>query len=100
MATLLGFFGGAVEQVHYNIVGDFFEPKYRVRAYIVFTMVTLLHYPILYLIPNLIHIVKWRPAWQIIGGTTMGLGVLTLLTVREPSKQTIIKTDTDKEEIN
>lgn len=98
MSTIQGFFAATVEQVAYNIVGDFFEPRYRMRAYISFTMITLLHYPIIFLIPELIHQVKWRQAWNLIGGISMGAGLMMLITVQGPGKSVVIKNNNSSNE--
>jgi MFS family permease len=39
MATIQGFFCASVEKVIFNIVGDFFAPSNRIRAYTAFNMI-------------------------------------------------------------
>lgn len=96
-AFLQGFFTGTIEQIVYSMAGDFFELKFRVRAQIVFTMIGLLHFPFVYLISDLIHYCGWRQSWKLIGGITVCLGVLCLLTVKDPKQSIEINIDSDFE---
>lgn len=43
---------------------------------------------------------SWRDTWAVIGSTSITLGLLVLLTVKEPSKANVIAQDVDREEIN
>lgn len=90
LTVVEGFFTATVESVIYNIIGDFFDKKHRIRAYIAFTFLSLLTYPILYLVPNIIKGFGWRQAWLIIGALPTFLGLLTLLTIKDPVKPQVL----------
>lgn len=94
---LQGFFTGTIEQIIFNLAGDFVENKFRVRAQITYTLLGLLYNPLIFLINELIHLVGWRASWKILGLSTISLGLLMLVTVKDPKQSLEISNDTDLE---
>ena len=63
---------------------EFFAPKYRTKAYFVFSISKQLSESIKFLTPLLISATGWRMSWIIGGGIGVVTGLLLVFTVSEP----------------
>lgn len=100
ISLLMGLFQALVEQIIFTINGDFFAPNVRQKAIIAFSFLTLFQFPALMQIQPLIHLLGWRNAYAVIGGLQIFLGLLTVITIREPLKHSILAQDVDDDEID
>ena len=82
---LVGATQGLVGALQYMIIPEFFETKYKIKAFFFFSMLQSLGDVATFLTPFIIDIFGWRVTWFIIGGFCGLIGILTLFTVREPS---------------
>lgn len=96
----MGLFHALVEQIIFTINGDFFDPKVRQKAIIAFSFLTLFQFPALMQIQTIIHLVGWRNAYIVIGGIQIFLGLMTLLTIREPIKHNVLAENVDPEDLD
>lgn len=71
----------------YQLVTEYFAPKYRTRAYFSFSISKQLSESIKYLTPILISTFGWKISWMIGGGIGVVSGLLLVLTVSEPNEK-------------
>lgn len=100
MGVIQGLFSGMIEAILYNIIGDFFLPKLRTKALLIFAIFMGFLFPMSFGVPMLIKLCKsWRTAWFILGGITIFLGFLMLTTVKEPKQPKVLAQGLDEDEI-
>ena len=80
------------------LITEYFEPRARVRAFFVFSILSQLGDPIIFLTTDLISMFGWRNTWIICGLSSIIPGVLCTLTVSEPSRQDEVTIKVDQED--
>jgi sugar phosphate permease len=65
----------------YLLVFEFFEEKYKVKAFFAFSVAKQLGDSVRYLTPILISATGWRNTWIIGGGFSVFVGLLIVFTV-------------------
>lgn len=86
LVVIIGLCQGSIEASLYSEVGRFFAPQHRQRAYVLYSFIGLLQEPMKFAIGGLIGAFGWKAAWQIVGGVTMAMGTLFLVTCFEPNE--------------
>lgn len=87
LISLAGICQGFCVSLSYQIVTEFFAPKYKTKAFVLFSISKQASDSILFLTPLLISATGWRMAWAICGGVGIIGGMLLVFTISEPIKR-------------
>jgi MFS family permease len=79
--ALIGLFQSVGTPIVYVLITDYFEPRLRVKAFFVFSILSQLGDPIRFMTSQLITLFGWKQAWVICGLFGIIPGALCVFTI-------------------
>lgn len=93
---VIGLVQGLSASIYYLLVTEFFDPKYKTKAFFAFSVSRQVADSVKFMTPLLINKFGWRLAWNIGGGFGASIGLMIAFTVRVPKQPTQIVLSNDE----